>query len=148
MIKYADDTVVYFADKNVDVIEKVLNLEMEYIGKACKENELLLNLKKGKTEAMLFRTSKRLKLQGRELKIIYNGTPILFVTEYVDLGNVIDNTLTLNTNFSRAYKQVSNWLRLLKRVREYLNVDVATKIFSMIIPPILRYKGPVKWSYT
>ena len=148
MIKYADDTVVYFADKNVDVIEKVLNLEMEYIGKACKENELLLNLKKGKTEAMLFRTSKRLKLQGRELKITYNGTPILFVTEYVDLGNVIDNTLTLNTNFSQAYKQVSNWLRLLKRVREYLNVDVATKIFSMIIPPILRYKGPVKWSYT
>ena len=74
MIKYADDTVVYFADKNVDVIEKVLNLEMEYIGKACKENELLLNLNKGKTEAMLFETSKRPKLHGRELKIIYNAT--------------------------------------------------------------------------
>ena len=85
VIKYTDDTVVYFADKNVDIIEKVLNLEMEYIGKTCKENELLLNLKKGKTEAMLFGTSKRLKLHGRELKIIYNGTPISFVKEYVYL---------------------------------------------------------------
>ena len=122
---------------NVDIIEKVLNLEMEYIGKVCKENELLLNLKKGKTEAMLFGTSKRLKLHSRELKIIYNGTPILFVKEYIYLGNVIDNTLTLNTNFSRAYRQASNWLRLLNRAREYLNVDPATKIFSMMILPIL-----------
>ena len=58
---------IQLSNKNVDVIEKVLNLEMEYIGKACKENKLLLNLKKGKTEAMLFGTSKRLKLHGREL---------------------------------------------------------------------------------
>ena len=99
-------------------------------------------------EAMLFRMSKRLKLQSRELKIIYNGTPISFVKEYIYLENVIDNTLTLNTNFSCSYKQASNQLRLLKRVREYLNVDAATKIFSMIILPILTYTGPVKWSYT
>ena len=53
VIKYADDTVIYYANKDIDVIEKVLNPEMENVGTYCRENELLLNLKKGKTEAMI-----------------------------------------------------------------------------------------------
>ena len=116
VIKYADDTVLYFAENNADVIERVLNMEMEVIGKYCSKNELLLNLKKGKTEAMLFGTAKRLKQHDRDLNISYNGTSISFVKEYVYLGNIIDNTLTLNTNFNRAYKRASNRLRLLKSV--------------------------------
>ena len=76
VIKYADDTVIYYANKDIDVIEKVLNLEMEIVGTYCRENELVLNLKKGKTEAMLFGTAKRVKQHGKELKISYNGTSI------------------------------------------------------------------------
>ena len=55
-----------------------------------KINELLLKLKKGKTEAMLSETAKRVEQHGRELKISYNGTSISFVSEYVYLGNVVD----------------------------------------------------------
>lgn len=76
VIKYADDTVIYYANKDIDVIENVLNSEMESVGTYCRENELVLNLKKGKTEAMLFGTAKRVKQHGRELKISYNGTSI------------------------------------------------------------------------
>ncbi len=60
-MKYADDTVIYYANNDVDVIENVLNSEMKIIGSYCSENELLLNLKKGKTESMLFGTAKRLR---------------------------------------------------------------------------------------
>ena len=49
VIKYAYDTVIYYANKDIDVIEKVLNLEMESVETYCRENELGLNLKKGKT---------------------------------------------------------------------------------------------------
>ena len=148
VIKYADDTVVYYADNDIEKIEKVLNMEMELIGEYCSNNELLLNLKKGKTEAMLFGTAKRLKQHGRDLNISYNGTSVSFVKEYVYLGNLIDSTLTLNSNFNRAYKRASNRLRLLKSVREYLNIDAATKIFTMMILPILSYTGPVKLTFT
>ena len=82
VIKYADDTVIYFANKNIDVIEKVFNLEMESVGTYCRKNELVLNLKKGKTEAMLCGTAKRVKQHGRELKISYNGISISLVSEY------------------------------------------------------------------
>jgi hypothetical protein len=46
VITYADDTVVYYSSNDVNAIEDILNLEMENIGKYCRENELLLNLKK------------------------------------------------------------------------------------------------------
>ena len=86
---------------------------------------------------MLFGTAKRLSQNGRELKIYYNGTIISFVKEYAYLGNVLDSTLTLNTNFDRAYKRTSNRMRLLQNVRNYLNTDAATKIYTMMILPIV-----------
>jgi hypothetical protein len=57
VITYADDTVICYSNNDVNKTEDVLNAGMETIGKYCKENEVLLNLKKGKTEAMLFGTS-------------------------------------------------------------------------------------------
>ena len=35
VIKYADDTVIYYANKDIDIIEKVLNSEMESVGTYC-----------------------------------------------------------------------------------------------------------------
>ena len=117
VITYADDTVVYYSSNDVNAIEDILNLEMENIGKYCRENELLLNLKKGKTESMLFGTSKRISKYGRDLKIQYQNTEISFVKEYVYLGNTVDSHLLMNTNFDCAYKKASARLRLLQNVR-------------------------------
>ena len=85
---------------------------MKIIGSYCSENELVLNFKKGKTESMLFGTAKRLSQNGRELKIYYNGTIISFVKEYAYLAP--DSTLTLNTDFDRAYNRASSRMRLLQ----------------------------------
>ena len=54
IIQYADHRVIFFADKKVGTIQKALNEDMEQIGEYRRENELLLNLKKGKTEVILF----------------------------------------------------------------------------------------------
>ena len=93
VIKYADDAALFYADSDINKIESVLKYEMKKIGLYCNQNELLLNLKKGKTEAMLFGTQKHLKLHGRDLNISYNGTNITFVKEYVYLGNKLDSNL-------------------------------------------------------
>ena len=106
MITYADDTVVHYSNVDVNTIEDVLNLEMDSIGEYCKENELLLNLKKGKTEAMLFGTSKRISKNGRDLKIQHQNIEICFVKENVYLGNTVDSNLRMNTNFDCAYKRL------------------------------------------
>ena len=103
VLLYADDTVLYFAGKDVGIIENTLNRELEEVARYLDENELVINLKKGKTEAMLFGTAKRLSLKDRELNIKYRGTEINITKEYTYLGYTLDNTLKLNRCFDTAY---------------------------------------------
>ena len=121
---YADDTVILFAGKNVADIAYALNADLESIGAYCVTNELLLNLKAGKTESMLFGSSQRVSRYGKNLNITYENTPINFVTEYVYLGNLLDNHVSLTKNFDRTYKKACGRLRLLSRVR--CNLATAT----------------------
>ena len=60
IIKYADDTVLYFSDKKFQVIENTLNSDFSSVADWLESNELIINLKKGKTECMLFGTTKRI----------------------------------------------------------------------------------------
>jgi len=45
-------------------------------------NELIINLKEGKTEAMLFGTGKRLAKADKHLNVSYHGQTINNVNEY------------------------------------------------------------------
>ena len=54
VVKYADDTVIYFANKDITMIESYLNKDFEQIARFLDDNELIMNLKKGKTETILF----------------------------------------------------------------------------------------------
>ena len=49
IVKYADDTVIYVADKDLKVINTKLSKDMESIADWFDENGLIINLKKGKT---------------------------------------------------------------------------------------------------
>ena len=61
LITFADDTVIYFSHNDFHVIENTLNNELNSISEYLRDNELIINLKTGKTESMLFGTSKKLK---------------------------------------------------------------------------------------
>lgn len=87
-IQYADDTVVYFSSSKFDEIEKVLNDEINDLKKYFDKNELILNLKKGKTETMLFGTAKR--IGTKSLKITLDDHDVNHTTTYCYLGNELD----------------------------------------------------------
>ena len=55
---YADDTVIYVPGKDIFIIESRLSDDMNRIANWCTKNELILNLKRGKTEAMLWNIQK------------------------------------------------------------------------------------------
>ena len=54
VLLYADDTVIYYENKSASVVESVLNTEVGYIAKWFDKNNLILNLKKGKTICALW----------------------------------------------------------------------------------------------
>ena len=125
-IKFADDTVLYFSYTDFHVIENSLNDDMEHVFEFLTENELILNAKKGKTEVMLFGTSKRLSKLTVNLNICYGGETLNQTNRYKYLGTLLDPSLSLNDNFNVTYKKASSRLRLLEVLKENLT-DKARK---------------------
>ena len=72
---YADDTVIYYASSDSKIIEDTINKEISQIADWFQENILVLNLKKGKTEFVLYGTIQRLK-GAAATKIRINGKEI------------------------------------------------------------------------
>lgn len=143
-IMYADDMVIYYADKDVKTIEKCLNNELMDIANYLDDSELIINLKKGKTESMLLGTAKRLAKIEKDLKVSFRDTVINGTNSYVYLGNVINPSLNLNKSFQTRYKKASARVRLLCKVRPYLTKDAAEKVFLTMIVPLLTYCGNLK----
>lgn len=78
---YPDDTIIYTSNKNSLEIEKTLTSEMVNSFKWLDDNKLLINLKKGKTESILFGTTKR-RLTTAPLKVHYKDKLINAVETY------------------------------------------------------------------
>ena len=148
VLQYADDTVIFFGSNCSDTIENALNSDLKAIADYCKENELLINFKKGKTEVMLLGTAKRLKSHGRELRISYNNVAVNVVTEYEYLGNLIDHHLNLSKNFDRSFKKASSRLRLLKSVRKHLTKKASETIYELTVLPLITYAATIKTTFT
>ena len=71
IIKYADDTVIYVADKDIKVIKSKLAKDINAIADWLNQNALIINLNKGKTESLLFGTSQRITKQSETFRLIY-----------------------------------------------------------------------------
>ena len=107
-------------------------------------NELVINLKNGKSEVIIFSSSQRLKNGENLLNVMYEGNKINFVTQYNYFGTIIDNHLNLNENFNRSYKRASTRLRLLESHRPHLTVDATIKVYLSMIVLIMTYSSTIR----
>ena len=72
ILLYADDTVIFTSDKDSKRIEEMLNIEFNNVATWFTNNNLVLNLKKTKTEFVLFGTHQKLAKSGK-VSISLNG---------------------------------------------------------------------------
>ena len=75
-LSFADDTVIYIEGKTKENIDSQLNDDLRHVSSYFQSNQLVINLKKGKTEAMLFGTSKRLSSCSSKLSLLYDNKAI------------------------------------------------------------------------
>ena len=140
IVKYADDTVMYVSHKSIEVIERLLNDDFTKFCSWLEDNELVINLKKGKTEFMIFGTSIRLsRLNDPPLNLCNRGVFINQTHSYKYLGISINSTLNMSNHFSMALKKASGRINLLKRVRYFINTNTAATIYKSMIIPTLTY---------
>jgi hypothetical protein len=106
ILMYADDTVLYCHHHDLGEIEKILSEELSAVSTWLQENELILNIKKGKTEIMVFGTKARLNKQDRQIEVKYLSHPISVTQSYKYLGVLLDPSLNMNQHFNYMQKGV------------------------------------------
>ena len=139
VVQFADDTVIYVASSSFDDIETSLNKDLQRVSKYFRNNELVINLKLGKTECMLFGTDKRLSKVSKPLALFYDHVAIHVTNSYTYLGTIVDSSLTLNDQFDKMYKNASSKLKLLSKLKHYLTDEATKCVFKSIIQPGMRY---------
>ena len=147
-VLFADDTVLYVADPSFSTIESKLNADLKNLYKYFTENELVINLKKNKTESMLFGTAKRLSSCPDELDLRYHDTKIISTTTYTYLGTTFDKTLNMGENFRVTYRKLSSKLRLLSSLKPCLTKKSLGMIYQGIILPTVLFNCIVNLNYS
>ena len=90
---------------------KKLNANILQVHNWLTDNDLSLNLKKNKTETMIFATSIRVKKAAR-LNMQIKETSVNQTSPNKYLETPLDSTLALNDNFNSKYKNLSSRLRI------------------------------------
>ena len=130
------------------IIESRLSADMQSISNWCSNNEVILNLKKGKTELMMFGTAKNLSSQPIALDVKYNNQTVHVTSLYKYLGILLTPSLNLNLQFEKKMKTSNSRLRLLQKVRPYLTTLSAKTLYQTMIRPIISYGSLVNLNLT
>ena len=121
------------------LIQRNLSEDLNNLCHWFEENELIINLKKGKIETILFGTSKRINLQWNELNISVKGTCINNTFSYKYLGVDLDPNLSLTSYFDKTYKKAAGRVNLLRSIRPSVDQKCAETIYNTMILPIFTY---------
>jgi hypothetical protein len=139
LILYADDAVLYYGSKDIKEIESILNKETNAISQWLSNNNLIINLKKGKTEFMRYGSAQKLSKSTHQCTITVNQTKINQPDSYEYLGVTLDKNVLLKQQIDKIYKKASTRLKLLKRIRYNIPPFVAQTIYTSMIQPLTMY---------
>ena len=95
IVKYADDTILFYSHKHIKQIVIILNNDFASLSKWLDCNELIINTKQGKTEVMIFGTSKRLNSETSPICIKNHFTTFNQAQSYKYLGLYLNSTLNM-----------------------------------------------------
>ena len=128
VILYADDTVIY--DSDPTKLQSMLDNTNEW----CEENLLTVNCKKSqwmKTSIVHKHTA------NHTFKL---GTNVLEqVREYRYLGLLLDTDMNFNSLRENVYKRINLKISFFKKIRKYIDVNMALTIYKSTVLPIIEY---------
>ena len=124
---YADDTVIYYADKTAKEVEITLQNDIDKVSDWLEENKLLLNQKK--TNMILFGTKPKLN-KVNTFSILLKGQEIERVVKFKYLGIIFDQCMTWREHVESAGGEVMKQLGLLSRIRNSLTLRAAKCVYN------------------
>ena len=116
ILLYADDAVVFAAQKDIKILEETLNAELDEVNKWTFNNFLFIN--KRKTEFVIFGTDARLSKTTDTVVIKIGDYKINRVYDFKYLlGIVLDDSLTWKDHVRYVISKVGKRVGVLGRLR-------------------------------
>ena len=139
---YADDTLIYVSNHNVNEIENCLNEDLVSLTKWLDNNLMKANV--SKTKVMLLGTPNKTS-KCNHINVLMNGTAVENVNTFKYLGVTIDANLKWNDQVKNICRKVSNSLGIMRRIKQYVPQKSLISIYNTMILPHFDY-GIVIWS--
>ena len=141
---YADETVIYTSYKSFSTIKSNLTEGFTHVATWLEENQLIVSLRKGKTECMLFGTSQRTK--NKTLDEVHHHRTLSETNSFKYLGVQLHQNLNIRNFAAQTYKKACSRLQLLKRLRPKLTTKATATIYQSMILPLVTYCSLVTYS--
>ena len=133
---YADDSALIFSHSDASVVANRLSQELSNCKKWLIDNKLSLHV--GKTECMLFGTSRRLKQVG-DFNVSCDGMAVNRVTSVKYLGVKLDEHLSFKAHANDVINRCAGRISFLYRNAALLNFNSRKILCTSLIQPYLDY---------
>lgn len=136
---FADDTVVFIAEKNVRIAIRKIKDDLALLNKWLKIKKLKLNVQK--TKSMIISNKKN--LNNTELKIEIEGIEIEKVDVFKYLGVHIDCKLSFKEHIDNVVKKVARKYGMLIRLKSQLTFWSKIYLYKTLVAPHIDYCSSV-----
>ena len=133
---YADDTVIYHTDDDVNISKMKLEANLKRFTVWCAGNALTVNVKKSKYVIY------GLKSQTRKLKdhsLFMANTRLDKVASYNYLGVNLDMNLSFHKYLQSCIQRATHKIYMLSKIRRYIDFFTAITIYKTMILPVMEY---------
>ena len=135
-ILFADDTNLFYSNRNISELEFVMNIELSKLLNWFRANKLSLNA--AKTNFIIF-GNKRIPNDLDEVKLILDNNILERTTCTKFLGVFLDEKLNWSQHLSNITVKISRGLGMIGRVRNVFPNDVLQMLYYSLIYPYLTY---------
>ena len=130
---YANHTNVFIKEKNINTVYARAQNELINIAKWLSANKLTLNINK------MFASSKKRILVNDSLKPCFYKKPIKRFESILFLGIIVHETLSWKPHILALLQKVKRTIRILFKLRSYLNTNNQKNFFRFLVVSHLRY---------
>ena len=135
---FADDTNIFYSNKDPSVIENVINTELIHVLDYCAVNKLTINF--SKTHYIIFKSV-------RKKEPVIN-IPNMQQKDHIKyLGVYLDKYLNWEHQIKVVHSKVSKNIGIIRKLRYYVDLKTLTDIYYSLIYPYLSY-GILAWGST
>ena len=138
LLLYADDSVLIFSHKDIDVINKQLNEDFNSLCDWFVDNKLSIHFGEDKTKSILFANKNKIKKVGK-LDIHLGDIQIKQHSKVSYLGCILDEDLSGESMATKMLGKINAKLRFLYRKNKFLTPGLRRLLCNALIQPHFDY---------